>query len=94
MTIEELSALSERDFLSEIWDKSVLTAIDNQHTVPMTMKELFLQLREAAQATCSNAYLMNNGRILTNAEYKSLTFSEKLHLTMYYKYNTNQLVKI
>lgn len=39
MTIKELSALSERDFLSEIWDKSVLTAIDNQHTVPMTMKE-------------------------------------------------------
>ena len=58
------------------------------------MKKMFLHLREVATTTCNNAYLMDDGRILTNTEYKSLSFTEKLHLVMYYKYSTSQIVKI
>ena len=58
------------------------------------MKKLFLQLREVAQATCGNAYLLDNGRIVTNAQFKAFTFDEKLHMVMYYKYKTCQLIKI
>lgn len=58
------------------------------------MKDLFLQLREVSAATCNNAYLMSSGEILTNEQYKNLSFVEKLQLVMYYKYSTNQLVKI
>ena len=39
MTIQELNALSDRDFISHFWGNDVLTAIDNQHTTPMTMDE-------------------------------------------------------
>lgn len=57
-------------------------------------KELFLQLREAAVVTCGNVYLMDDGQILTNRHYKALSFFDKLRMIMYYKYATNQIVKI
>jgi hypothetical protein len=60
----------------------------------MCMKKLFLQMREAAQSTCGNAYLMDDGSILTNQQYKELSFAEKLRVVMYYKYSTCQIVKI
>ena len=37
MTIKELSALSERDFLAEIWGKDILMVIDKQNATPMSM---------------------------------------------------------
>ena len=39
MTVKELGALSERDFIAHIWDNTVLEAIDSQTTTPMTMDE-------------------------------------------------------
>lgn len=57
-------------------------------------KDLFLQLREKAIATCGNAYLMDDGRILNNKEYKALNFIEKLQMTMYYNYKTNNVIRV
>ena len=39
MTIAELSALSEREFIANQWGESVLAIIDQQSTTPMTMKD-------------------------------------------------------
>lgn len=39
MTLEELNALSDRDYVARIWGSNILSAIDNQHTVPMTMEQ-------------------------------------------------------
>lgn len=39
MTIQELSTLSERNFIAHIWGNTVLEAIDNQTITPMTMDE-------------------------------------------------------
>lgn len=39
MTIQELKNLSERDFVAHIWGNNVLEAIDNQHTIPMTIDD-------------------------------------------------------
>lgn len=39
MIVQELSALSERDFIAHIWGNTVLTVIDSQTTNPMTMEE-------------------------------------------------------
>lgn len=58
------------------------------------MKKMLSQMREIATTTCNNAYLMDDGRILTNREYKALSFVEKLGLVMYYKYNTSEIIKI
>ena len=57
-------------------------------------KDLFLQLREMAVTTCGNAYLMDNGKILSNREYKVLSFIEKLQMTMYYNYKTNNVIRV
>ena len=57
-------------------------------------KKLFLQLREKAIATCNNVYLMQNGSLLSNTEYKTLNFIDKLQLVLYYKYTTNEIIKI
>lgn len=57
-------------------------------------KDLYLQLREVATTTCNNAFLMNDGRILTNAEYKKLGFMQKLEIVMYYNYNLNTVCKM
>ena len=57
-------------------------------------KDLFLQLREMATTTCGNAYLMDNGKILNNKEYKALNFVGKLQMTMYYNYKTNNVVRV
>ena len=39
MTIQELKNLSERDFVARIQGNNVLEAIDNQHTIPMTIDD-------------------------------------------------------
>ena len=39
MTIAELSALNEREFIANQWGVSVLAIIDQQGTAPMTMKD-------------------------------------------------------
>lgn len=57
-------------------------------------KELFLQLREVAIATCHNSYLMDNGEILTNEQYKKLGFVQKLSMVMYYNYKLNTVCKL
>ena len=57
-------------------------------------KKLFIQMREVAQATCGNAYLMDDGEILSKAQYKALDFIGKLRLVMYYNYATCNVVKI
>ena len=57
-------------------------------------KGLFLQLREMAMTTCGNVYLMDNGKILNNKEYKALNFIGKLQMTMYYDYKTNNVVRV
>lgn len=57
-------------------------------------KKLFLQLREKAIVTCGNVYLMDNGKILSNREYKALSFIEKLQMTMYYNYKTNNVIRV
>ena len=47
-------------------------------------KKLCMQMRELAMTTCNNSYLMSNGEILTNKQYKQLV----------YKYSSNQIIKI
>jgi hypothetical protein len=39
MTIAELKALTDREFLAYNWGDNILTVIDRQNTVQMTMKE-------------------------------------------------------
>lgn len=39
MTIEELNALNDREYIAKVWDNNVLNAIDNQLIIPMTMDE-------------------------------------------------------
>ena len=39
MTIPELNALSDREFLAYNWGNGILTVIDEQKTTPMTMKD-------------------------------------------------------
>lgn len=39
MTIAELNALSDREYLAYNWGDKVLTVIDRQNTAPMTMKD-------------------------------------------------------
>jgi hypothetical protein len=69
--------------------------IRNTEALPMKIKkELFLQLREKATATCGNAYLMDNGKILNNKEYKALNFVGKLQMIMYYDYKTNNVIRV
>lgn len=57
-------------------------------------KDLYLKLREVATATCHNSFLMNDGRILTNEQYKKLGFMQKLEIVMYYNYNLNTVCKM
>lgn len=57
-------------------------------------KELYLQMREPAVITCNNSYLMSNGKILTNEQFKRLSFADKLQVEMVYKYSSGQIVKI
>lgn len=60
----------------------------------MIERKLFNQLWEVASATCGNAYLMESGAILTNRQYKALTFVEKLGMVLYYRYKDNAVIKI
>ncbi len=60
----------------------------------MIERKLFNQLWEVASATCSNAYLMQNGNILTSWQYKALDFVGKLEMVLYYRYCDNTIVKI
>ena len=39
MNIAQLSKLSARDFVAELWGNTVIAVIDHQHTTPMTMPE-------------------------------------------------------
>ena len=39
MTLEELEALSDRDYVARIWGSNVISVIESQHTIPMTMDE-------------------------------------------------------
>ncbi len=57
-------------------------------------KKLYIQMREPAVATCNNSYLMTNGEILTNEQYKQLTFIDKLQVQLIYKYSTGEIVRI
>ena len=57
-------------------------------------KKLYLQMREPAMATCNNSYLMASGEILTNEQFKSLSFIERLQVQLVYKYISGQVVKI
>lgn len=57
-------------------------------------KDLYLQLREVATTTCNNSYLLDNGKILTSTQYKALSFIEKLHAVIIYKYSNNQIIKL
>ena len=38
MTISELNALNDREYLAFNWGENILTVIDRQNTTPMTMK--------------------------------------------------------
>lgn len=57
-------------------------------------KRLFLQLREIANATCSNSYLMENGNILTNTQFKALDFWERLECVLLYRYADRKIIKL
>ena len=57
-------------------------------------KELYLQMREPAIATCNNSYLMSSGKILTSEQFKQLNFIDKLQVVMIYKYSSSQITKI
>ena len=57
-------------------------------------KDLYLQMREPAIATCNNSYLMAGGEILTNEQFKQLGFADKLKAVMVYRYSTNEILKI
>lgn len=62
--------------------------------IKMTIeKELFLKIRETANTTCNNAYLMNDGRILTARQYRQLDFSERVNMVLVYRFATRQLIK-
>ena len=50
-------------------------------------------MREPAVSTCSNSYLMADGRILTNEQFKQLSFIDKLQVQLVYKYLSGQIVK-
>lgn len=57
-------------------------------------KKLYLQMRESAVTTCGNAYLMADGKILTNRQYKQLDLVGKLQVELVYQYSSGQVVKI
>lgn len=57
-------------------------------------KDLYLKLREVATTTCNNAYLLDNGKILTAVQYKALNFIDRLHAVIIYKYSNNQITKL
>ena len=57
-------------------------------------KQLYIQMREPAIATCNNSYLMSSGEILTNKQYRRLSFVDKLQVQLIYKYSTGEIVKI
>ena len=56
-------------------------------------KKLYIQMREPAVSTCSNSYLMADGRILTNEQFKQLSFIDKLQVQLVYKYLSGQIIK-
>ncbi len=60
----------------------------------MIDKTTYLKLREAAQATCGNAFLLDDGSILTRAQYRKLSLVERLRVVAYFQYATNQIIKI
>ena len=57
-------------------------------------KKLYIQMRETAIATCNNSYLMASGEILTNEQFKKLSFIDKLKVELVYKYSSGQVVRI
>ena len=57
-------------------------------------KKLYLQMRESSVATCGNAYLMANGKILTSEQFKRLDFVDKLQVQLVYKYLSGQVIRI
>ena len=57
-------------------------------------KKLYIQMREPAIATCNNSYLMASGEILTNEQFKKLSFIDKLKVELVYKYSSGQVVRI
>ena len=57
-------------------------------------KKLYIQMRKPAIATCNNSYLMSSGEILTNEQFKKLSFIDKLKVELVYKYSSGQVVKI
>lgn len=60
----------------------------------MIDKKLFLQLREVANATCGNAYLMDSGKILTKREFQNLPKWDQLECCLFYRYTDRTIVKI
>ena len=59
----------------------------------MIDKRLYIQMREPAIATCNNSYLMSSGEILTNEQFKRLSFVDKLQAQLIYKYSTGEIIK-
>ena len=57
-------------------------------------KRLYIQMREPAITTCNNSYLMASGEILTNKQYKQLSFVDKLQVQLIYKYSTGEIVRL
>lgn len=57
-------------------------------------KQLYIQMREPAVTTCNNSYLMASGEILTNEQYKRLSFVDKLQVQLIYKYSTGEIIRI
>lgn len=57
-------------------------------------KKLYLQMRESAVATCGNAYLMADGKILSNRQYKQLDLMGRLQVELVYQYSSGQVIKI
>lgn len=57
-------------------------------------KRLYIQMREPAIATCNNSYLMASGEILTNEQFKRLSFVEKLQVQLVYNYSSGQVIKV
>ena len=60
----------------------------------MIDKQLFLQMREPAITTCSNSYLMANGEILTNEQFRRLSLVDKLQVQLIYKYASGQVIRV
>ena len=60
----------------------------------MIDKQLYIQMRDPAVATCNNSYLMANGEILTKAQFKQLDFVDKLQVQLIYKYSTGEIIRI